>query len=218
VPAPNEPADAVVDLLGLVAYGELLAFDRMAADARLAPDLRRRALLSEMAGLEIIKYRRLVDRLTELGVAPDEAMAPYLDPLQAYHDSTEPKDWLEAVTKAYVGDAIADDFFREIAASLAEPDRQLVLDVLHDSQYENFAGEEIRAAIVADPKVANRLSMWARRLVGEGLTQAGRMAGDRIALTNLLVAGSGDQAAVQALFKRLTAGHTARMAAVGLNN
>ena len=36
---PHCPAGAVVDLLGMLAYGELLAFDRMAADARLAPDL-----------------------------------------------------------------------------------------------------------------------------------------------------------------------------------
>lgn len=209
---------AVVDLLGLVAYGELLAFDRMAADARLAPDLARRAVLSEMAAVEIINYRRLADRLTELGVAPGEAMSPFVPALRSYHDSTEPKDWLEALTKAYVGDGIADDFFREMAAFLAEPDRQLVLDVLHESRYDEFAGQEIRLAIAVDPRVANRLSMWARRLVGEGLSQAGRTASERVALTSLIVTGFDDEAGVQSLFKRLTAAHTARMAAVGLNN
>ncbi|WP_422773072.1 ferritin-like fold-containing protein [Plantactinospora sp. WMMC1484] len=213
-----EPSTAVVDLLGLVAYGELMAFDRMAADARLAPDLARRAVLSEMAAIEIGNYRRLADRLTALGVAPGDAMAPFVPALQSYHDSTEPKDWLEALTKAYVGDAIADDFFREMAALLAEPDRQLVLDVLHDSRYDEFAGREIRLAIEADPKVANRLSMWARRLVGEGLSQAGRTAGERVALTALIATGFDDRSGVQTLFRRLTAAHTTRMAAVGLNN
>lgn len=213
--APASP-HAVVDLLGLVAYGELLAFDRMAADARLAPDLRRRAELSAMAAAEMTNYRRLAERLTELGVLPDDAMAPYVAALQAYHDSTEPKDWLEAVTKAYVGDAIADDFIREIAGALAEPDRQLVLDVLHESRYADFAAAEIRAAIAADPRVANRLSMWARRLVGEGLSQAGRVAAaDRGALTGLIAGGGEDP---QRLFRRLTAAHTERMSAVGLNN
>lgn len=218
----SEVPVAVVDLLGLVAYGELLAFDRMAADARLAPDLTRRAVLSEMAAAEIGNYRRLADRLIQLGVAPGDAMSPYVPALQSYHDSTEPKDWLEALTKAYVGDAIADDFFREIAAYLPEPDGKLVLEVLHDSHDNEFAGAEIRAAIAADPKVANRLSMWARRLVGEGLSQANRVAVERPALTDLLVTGSGEQAgeqaAVQALFKRLAVAHTGRMAAVGLNN
>ncbi|MEU5937879.1 ferritin-like fold-containing protein [Micromonospora sp. NPDC047548] len=213
--APTTP-EAVVDLLGLVAYGELLAFDRLAADARLAPDLRRRAALSEMAAAEIGNYRRLADRLAALGALPDDAMAPYVAPLQAYHDSTEPKDWLEAVTKAYVGDAITDDFLSGIADTLDEPDRQLVLDVLHESRYAEFAAAQIRAAIAVDPRVANRLSMWARRLVGEALSQAGRVAAaDRGALTALIARDGAD---VPAMFRRLTANHTARMAAAGLNN
>lgn len=214
----SQPGSAVVELLGMVAYAELLAFDRMAADARLAPDLRRRAVLSEMAAVEIVNFRRLATRLAEHGADPDAAMTPYVAALQEYHELTEPKDWLEALTKAYVWDGIADDFFREVAAFLTPEDRDLVLEVLHDSQYTDFAADEIRAAIAADPKVANRLSMWARRLVGEGLSQAQRMAGERIALTILIVEGSGDQAGVQALLKRLTAAHTSRMAAVGLNN
>ncbi|MGC5050139.1 ferritin-like fold-containing protein [Micromonospora sp. DT48] len=215
--ASTPPGPAVTDLLGLVALGELLAFDRMAADARLAPDLRRRAALSEMAAAEIANYRRLADRLTALGVLPDDAMAAYVGPLQAYHDSTVPRDWAEAVTKAYVGDAISDDFLREIAVALGEPDRQLVLDVLHDSRYAEFAAAEIRLAIEADPKVAGRLSMWARRLVGEALSQAGRVAAADDGALTALIAASG-QVDVTELFRRLTAAHTARMAAAGLNN
>jgi tRNA-(MS[2]IO[6]A)-hydroxylase (MiaE)-like len=138
--------------------------------------------------------------------------------LQAYHDSTEPKDWLEALTKAYVGEGVADDFIHEVASLIPEPDRQLILDVLHDSRYDDFAADEIRGAIQADPRMASRLSMWARRLVGEAFSQAIRVAGERVALTALIVESTGDQAGVQALLKRLTAAHTARMANAGLNN
>jgi hypothetical protein len=77
---------------------------------------------------------------------------------------------------------------------------------------------EIRAAIAADPKVANRLSMWARRLSGEALSQAQRVATEHPALVELILVGSGDQAALMALFKRLTSAHAARMTSVGLNN
>ncbi|MFD6564625.1 ferritin-like fold-containing protein [Micromonospora profundi] len=214
--APTTPGPAVADLLGLVAFGELLAFERMAGDARLAPDLHRRAGLNEMAAAEIANYRRLADRLTTLGVPPEVAMAPYVEPLQAYHDSTEPRDWAEVVTKAYVGDAITDDFIREIADALDEPDRALVLDVLHDSRYAEFAAAEITVAVTAEPRVAGRLSMWARRLVGEALSQAGRVAVERPALTTLIA--QGDRVDVPGLFGRLTAAHTRRMATVGLNN
>ncbi|MEV4215639.1 ferritin-like fold-containing protein [Micromonospora sp. NPDC049662] len=207
---------AVPDLLGLVAFGELLAFERMAADARLAPDLRRRVELDQMAAAEIDNYRRLADRLAALGVPPEEAMAPYVRPLQAYHDSTEPRDWAEAVTKAYVGDTITDDFIREIGHALDGPDRALVLDVLHDSRYAEFAAAEIRLAVADDPRVAGRLSMWARRLVGEALSQAGRVAAERATLTVLIT--QAERIDVPELFARLTAAHTARMATVGLNN
>lgn len=209
---------ALVDLLALLAYGELQAFDQMAADARLAPNLHRRAVLSEMAAAEIVNYRRLTARLTQLGVDVEQAMGPFVAALEHYHDETGPKDWLEALAKAYVGDGIADDFYREVALCLDAPDRDLVLDVLHDSRYADFAAQEIRDAIATDPKVANRLSMWARRLVGEALSQAQRVAGERPALAVLLVSRIEDPDGVTALFRRLTTAHTARMAAVGLNN
>lgn len=68
---PNPVADpqAVVDLLGVLAYGELTAFDRLADDSRLAPTLTGRAALAGMAAAEIGHYQRLRDRLTELGEA-----------------------------------------------------------------------------------------------------------------------------------------------------
>jgi hypothetical protein len=218
VPESGPPPEAVVDLLALLAYGELQAFDQMAADARLAPDLRCRAILSEMAAAEIVNFRRLERRLIELGFDPESAMQPFIGALGEYHDQTQPKDWLEALAKAYVGDGVADDFYREVAVLLGEPDRTLVLEVLHDSRYAEFAEHELRQAIAVDPKVANRMSMWARRLVGEGLSQAQRVAVERPALATLIVTGSDDSTGVQALFKRLTTAHTARMATAGLNN
>jgi hypothetical protein len=212
------PTEAVVALLGVLAYGTLVAFDRIAADARMAPDLRRRAMHSAMAAVEIGNYQRLADRLTELGADPDGAMAPFAGPLDAYHDSTQPRDWLEGLVKAYVGDGIADDFYREVARVLAPRDRELVLDVLHDTRYVDFASAEIRAAIAADPKVANRLALWARRLMGEALSQAQHVAAERDELTMLVLHGSGDIAGVMDLIKRLTAAHTDRMTSLGLNN
>jgi hypothetical protein len=143
-------------------------------------------------------------------------MSPFVGPLQEYHAKTEPNDWLEALTKAYIGEGLADDFYREIAGFLRSPDRELVLDVLHESRFEEFSAEEIRAAIAADPRVANRLSMWARRLSGEALSQAQQVALAHADLVALVMVGVGDQAA--SLFKRLTSAHSARMTSVGLNN
>src|SRR4028119_866237 len=43
---------AVIDLLGVLAYAELTAFDRLAEDARLAPGLTGRAAPGRLAGAE----------------------------------------------------------------------------------------------------------------------------------------------------------------------
>src|SRR3954465_8985488 len=91
---------AIIDLLGVLAYGELSAFDRMAADARMAPTTALRAALSEVAALEMGHYRKLVGRLTELGADPVQAMAPFVAAVETFHRRTEPRDWGEALVKA----------------------------------------------------------------------------------------------------------------------
>ena len=96
---------AVVELLGALAYAELTAFDRLAEDARLAPTLAGRAALARMAAAEIAHHGRLTDRLAELGVDPQEAMAPFVSALDAFHEGTRPSTWLEGLVKAYVGTA-----------------------------------------------------------------------------------------------------------------
>ena len=126
-------SSAVVELLGALAYAELTAFDRLAEDARLAPTLAGRAALARMAAAEIAHHGRLTDRLTELGADTAQAMAPFVPALDAFHEGTRPSTWLEGLVKAYVGDGLASDFYREIAGFLPEPDRQLVLDVLADT-------------------------------------------------------------------------------------
>ncbi|OFB42408.1 tRNA 2-methylthio-N6-isopentenyl adenosine(37) hydroxylase MiaE-like protein [Frankia sp. CcI156] len=207
---------ATVDLLGLLAYGELTAFERMATDARMSPTVADKIALAKMAAAEFAHFQAISDELDRLGVDRELAMAPFIAPLTAFHNSTAPADWLESLVKAYVGDNIAADFYREIAARLPSPSRELVLKVLDDTGHAAFAVERVRAAISANPTVAGRLALWARRLVGEALTQAQRVGVDRDALTGLLV-GVGDLEALAAIFNRIMAAHGRRMAALGLS-
>ena len=215
----TSPVDssAVVDLLGVLAYAELTAFDRLAEDARLAPTLAGRAALAQMAAAELGHHTRLTGRLTELGADPTAAMEPFVAALDSFHESTRPRTWLEGLVKAYVGDGLAADFYREVAAFLPQPDRALVEEVLADTGYADFAVREERAAILADRTVAGRLALWARRLVGEALTQSQAVIAENDRLAELIIGGTGDLAGVGQLLQRITTAHGHRMQALGLN-
>jgi hypothetical protein len=208
------------DLLGLLAYGALAAFDRLAEDARLAPTLADKLHMASMAAGQVSHVERVKARLAEFDVDLMVAMRPFHEPFNSFHDHTRPKDWPEGLVKAYVGDGIAADFYREVAAFVDADTRALVHEVLTDAGHADFVVDRVRAAISADPRVAGRLALWGRRLVGEALSQAQRVAADREALTALLT-GTVDRpgldlAAVSRMFSRLIENHTRRMATLGL--
>jgi hypothetical protein len=98
--------------------------------------------------------------------------------------------------------------------------------VLAETGRAEFVSGAVRAAVAEDPKLAGRLSLWARRLVGEALSQAQHVAVSRPRLAALLAedaqgspdaTGLGDLAAVSRMFASLTDRHKARLDAMGLS-
>lgn len=214
---PPADREATADLLGVLAYGELVAFERLAGDARLAPSLGDRSALAGFAAREYGDFVRLTDHLGALGIDAEWAMGPFVAPMTAFHDSTRPSDWWEGLMKAYVGDGIATDFYREVAALLEPATRDLVVDVLGGTELEEFCVDRLRAGMGAEPGLAGRLALWGRRLVGEAMTQAQHVAVERDGLTRLLVAGLSDVEEISRLLTGVTDRHQERMAALGLS-
>ena len=211
---------AVVDLIGAIAYGEISAFERLAEDAKLAPTLADKLALGKMACVQFDHVEPLIARIAELGSEPMEAMAPFVKAFDDFHLRTAPSNWLEGLIKAYVGDGLASDFYREVAAFLDADTRNIVVTSLSDVGHSEFVVERVGQAIAADHRVAGALALWGRRLMGEALSQAQRVAAERDSLAALLAGGVDrpglDLAALGRMFSRLTENHAHRMAELGL--
>ena len=182
--------EAVVDLLGAIAYGEISAFERLAEDAKLAPTLEDKVAIGA-DGERRVRPRRRAARPARPSSAPTRSRrwrrsAPRID---HFHAHTAPADWFEGLIKAYVGDGLAADFYREIAAYLDTDTRDLIVASLEDAGQRRSSSTGSAAAIAADPRLGGRLALWGRRLMGEALTQAQRVAAERDALSALLAGG-----------------------------
>lgn len=209
----------MVDLLGLLAYGELSAYFRLTADAAATPALPVSLALAGLATRSFERYRRVEARLRELGVDPAAAMEPFVPALREFHERTQPADWLEGLVKAFVGDGIATDFNREIAAFVDESTRELVHEVLDHAVESDVVVETLREQIERDPHLAGRLALWGRRLVGEAIAGAQRVAVERDALADLLVGRPGqpgaDLAEIGRMTTRVIEAHQERMSRLG---
>lgn len=208
----------LTDLLGVIAYGELSAFERMSSDARFSPTLHDRATLGRLAVHEYAHFELICARLGAMGVDPEEAMRPFQASVDAFHDRTRPADWYESLMKFYVTDAISDDFYQAVASRLDPETNSLIQGLKATEQPGEILLGRLREALADDPRLASRLALWGRRLVGEALTQAQRVVIERAFLGGLFE-GEG-QAAVDAEIKSLTAqltrNHSKRMSLLGL--
>lgn len=205
------------ELLGVMAYGELSAFERLSSDARYSPTLRDRAVLGSLAVTEFQHYELVCAKLAELGVDAEEAMLPFQPSVDHFHERTRPSDWYESLMKAYVIDTVSADFYRLISGYVDAGTAALIEQVQSAEGATAVLGERLKAALADDPRLASRLALWARRLLGEALTQAQRVSVDRALLGGLAgvdEAGAGEL--VRSLTAELAAAHSRRMSQLGL--
>lgn len=213
--------EGVIDLLGAVAYGTISGFTRLAADSELAHDLRLKTALAGMAVGEFESHELLVGRIRELGADPVEAMSPFVEAFDSFHRRTAPHGLLEGLVKAYIGDGIGYDFFREISRFVDDQSREIIGQASADKGRTDVIIDAVRREIRANRHLAGPLALWGRRLMGEALTQGQVVATERDALVELILGTShsrpgADLSEMSAIMQRLTDAHSQRMARLGL--
>jgi hypothetical protein len=143
-------------------------------------------------------------------------MSKYASALDNYHRLTMPSTWLEALVKTYIGDAMAADFYLQIADGLPDEVGDVVRAVLAETKHSQFVVDEVRGAVTASARQRSRLALWSRRLLGEAITQAQYVLADRDELADLVVSGSAGLAQLAGFFDRLQHTHDERMRELGL--
>jgi hypothetical protein len=203
------------ELFSLLAYGEVAAFYRLTEEARMAPNLNGRINMATMAAAEMNHYEVLRDALAGRGVDIVPSMTRYASALENYHRLTTPSTWLEALVKTFVGDALAADFYLEIADVMPSEVADVVRSVLSETGHSQFVVSEVRAAVTASDRQRHRLALWSRRLLGEAITQAQFVMAEHDELVDLVMAGGG-LSQMTDFFDRLQSTHNSRMQELGL--
>lgn len=213
----------VADLFGVMAYGELSAFERLSSDARYSPTLHDRAVLGRIAVIEFQHFEIVSAKLAAMGVDVEDAMLPFQAAVDHFHERTRPADWYESLMKAYVVDTVSADFYQMVARYVDAETRDVIEQIQSSEEATAVLRERLKGALADDPRLASRLALWGRRLLGEAVTQAQRVGYEHAFLSGLLTdaaSGANDAAArelVRSLTTELAGNHSRRMVQLGLS-
>ena len=204
----RELAPSPARFLGQTAYLTIVLFENLGRAVTTAPTTDAKSRLARAASEMLRMHAGLVAELDRLGVDAAAEMEPFRLPLDEYQRRTKGADWYEILVTCYLTNGYLLDIFAGLAAGLPDDldDRAAVL--LQGREGEDVLVEELRIAIEGNPRLASRLAMWGRRLVGDTMLVA------RLAIEQHPRATVDER--VDPVFTELIAAHTRRMDKLGL--
>ena len=194
--------------LGQAAYIQLSLFEDLSRLVALAPTIEAKDALSRASAISLDRYRGLAAEIRRHGSEPSAAMEPYTAGVDFFQRVTQGADFYESLMTSHITAGILDDFFARLALGLTPADTARIIP-LYDPSHESLLAEQLRIGIAANPRIAARLAMWGRRLVGDAMLVA------RSALATP-PSSEKDEAKIEPVFTELIAAHTRRMDALGL--
>lgn len=220
-PSSSEFADrGSSHLLGLIAYASLSAFDQLAQGSSDADDLTDALLLARLAAARLDHMQLVENALSAQHIDVVEAMGPFRRPVDEFHKATAPTQWSETLLKLHLTQGLAADFADLTGANLPENVRALVSEAVRAGDLDERVTERLREAIAARPADAGRLSLFGRRVLGEALGQAQRVAARDTELTSLLTGSepgsTEDLARISQTMGELGTRHAQRIDGLGL--
>jgi len=215
----NDRELATVELLGVLAYGQLRSFGAMSSAVRFAPDARSADRIAGFARREYDAYEALTQHLGELTALPTAAMDRQKGLFDAFFARAPLDDWFGASVFFAFGIPLARDFMRTVVPMLDPASGDVVLRTLQDrADVEQAAVALLRAQLATDV-LRERARGIVADLLGQALTAFQQAAGDSDALKVLL---GGEQGAasteVRRLAMELLTAHRGRLVELGLED
>jgi hypothetical protein len=201
---------AAEPFLGQAGYLTLVLFENLGRAVSAAPTAAAKTALSAAAAQVLEAHEGLVTEMLGLGIDPGAAMEPFRQRLDEYQRRTEGADWAEILVTCYLTTGFLTDFFVGLAGGLPPGLADRIALLLDVDRGEEVLETELRTLIEHTPRIASRLAMWGRRLIGDTML---------VARSALVEAPGGDGRGfdrVEPAFNELIGAHTRRMDALGL--
>lgn len=194
--------------LGQLAYLTLVLFENLGRGAAVSPTVSGKSRLGRVAAEVLEIHEAVLAELDSRRLDPAESMEPHRALLDDFQRRTTGDDWHEILMTCYLTSGFLLDFFAGLAAGLPGGLSDRISALLSADAAEDLLVAELREALDGNARLASRLAMWGRRLVGDMMLVA------RSALD--IGSRSDGEERIEPVFTELIAAHTRRMDALGL--
>ncbi|MFC5501030.1 ferritin-like fold-containing protein [Lysinimonas soli] len=194
--------------LGRLGYLTLVLFENLSRAVLLAPTTSAKTALSAAVAEVLEAHEGVVTEMRGAGIDPVAAMEPFRAELDDFRRRIQGADWPESLVTCYLTGGFLTDFFTGLAAGLPSGLSSRVSLLLDIDKGQAVLVAQLRTAIEGSSRLASRLAMWGRRLVGDTML---------VARSSLAIGGQlpGEER-IEPVFTELISAHTRRMDVLGL--
>ncbi|MBO9577504.1 MAG: hypothetical protein J7480_01880 [Microbacteriaceae bacterium] len=198
------------EFLARAAYIQLTIFENLARTVTIAPTTTAKAVLAEASAASLARHAAVMRELNALGVDAGAALEQHRGVVDRFQRLTQGNDWYETALTCHLAGGFLDDLFESLASGLPGELAVRVRDAYRARPADAALAGLLAEAMAENARLAPRLALWGRRILGDTLLVA----------RDALGIGRGDakdEQRVEPAFSELIAQHTRRMDALGLS-
>lgn len=203
-------APPVADYVASACVLQLALASELAAVAKEAWSAKDADALMVACGIAMDRYRSFRELLADYEPDVPHALAPPRETLQRHLDRLVTTRWYEAVGLVYVVTGFTRDFWHRLAEGLPQNITPVIQDILADRGDEDLLFSVLESVLSVDQRYTSRLSLWARRLVGDTMLMC------RSSLSPTVTSNAETDITLEPVFTDVLALHTRRLDRLGL--